>query len=118
MSFFVRGIARGKLREKNPVHRRVRAGVRGDEVVVVYDGDRFETPRGRWRPVSAGGERVQLRQEVRAGRIHQTFRTPDGEKRIVLGVSEDGRRLELEVELVSPRLPAPLRYRLTYRRAE
>lgn len=117
VSFFLRSFARSRLRDKNPIHRRIRTEVRGDRVVVSYDDDRYESRDGRWRTVTATGERVQLLQQVRGRRIYQRFRGDDGTKQMVLTLSEDGRHLWLDVTVTSERLPTPLRYRLRFRRA-
>ena len=46
----------------------------------------------------------------------QTFRSEDGDRQNVFTVSPDGARLTMAVTLTSPRLPAPLAYRLVYMR--
>jgi hypothetical protein len=48
------------------------------------------------------------------GRLRQSFVAEDGRRDNHFTVSEDGRRLTLEVTVTSPRLSAPLRYRLNY----
>jgi len=117
VSFFIRGWARSRLREKNPVHRRVRTRVRGDVVEVTYDDDRYVSRDGRWRTVTATGEQVRLLQVARGNRIYQRFRGEDGEKQMVLTFADGEPWLWLDVTVLSDRLPTPLRYRLTFRRA-
>ena len=46
----------------------------------------------------------------------QTFRSEDGQRQNVFTVSPDGTRLTMAVTMTSPRLPAPLVYRLVYTR--
>jgi hypothetical protein len=118
VNFLIRGWARGRLREKNPIHRRIRTRVDDDVVVVIYDEDRYESRDGRWRTVMATGEEVRLLQVVRENRIYQRFVGGDGEKRMVLTFAEDAPWLWLDVTVLSDRLAEPLRYRLTFREAQ
>jgi len=46
----------------------------------------------------------------------QTFRSEDGQRQNVFTVSPDGATLTMVVTMTSPRLPAPLVYRLVYTR--
>lgn len=114
--FFLRGFARSRLREKNPVHRRIRVRVDGNTIAVAYENDRYETQEGQWTTVTAVGEPTQLLQQIVGRRIYQTFRTDEGTKQMVLTPSDDGRYLWLDVTVTSDRLPDPLRYRLRFRR--
>ena len=118
MNFILRGIARDRLRAKNPVRVRLTTQVAGDRIVVSYDNDRYESQSGQWRSVTATGETVQLLQQIQGNRIYQTFRTADGEKRMVLTFSEDGAWVWLDVTVTSSRIPAPLRYRMRFRRQQ
>lgn len=116
MSFFVRRVARSRLREKNPVRRELEIDVSGDMVTVAYGDQRYRSPEGRWQTVTATGEQVQLLHQLRGNRLYQTFRSDDGEKLTVYTLSDDGRFLWLDVTVRSPQLPSPLTYRLSYRR--
>lgn len=49
-------------------------------------------------------------------RLVQTFRSEDGERQNVFTVSPDGMKLTMVATMTSPRLPAPLVYRLIYTR--
>ncbi|MCZ7599136.1 MAG: hypothetical protein M5U09_17555 [Gammaproteobacteria bacterium] len=116
MSWFRRGFARTRLREKNPIRDTVRIDVGGGDVTIEYGDATYTTPEGQWRTVTATGEQVRLLQQVVGDRIYQTFRTEDGEKLTVYSVSDDGSRLTLDITVSSPQLPQPLRYDLDYRR--
>lgn len=118
MSWFQRGFARTRLREKNPVRDTTRIEVGGGNVTIEYGDATYTTPEGQWRTVTATGEQVRLLQQVVGDRIYQTFRTDDGEKLTVYSVSDDGRQLTLDITVSSPQLPVPLRYELDYRRTD
>jgi hypothetical protein len=51
------------------------------------------------------------------GSLVQNFRSEDGQRQNVFTVSPDGATMTLAVRMTSPRLPAPLLYRLIYNRA-
>lgn len=118
MSWFQRGFARTRLREKNPVRDMTRIEVGDGNVTIEYGDATYTTPEGQWRTVTATGEQVRLLQQVVGDRIYQTFRTDDGEKLTVYSVSDDGRQLTLDITVSSPQLPVPLRYELDYRRTD
>jgi hypothetical protein len=116
VNFLIRGFARDRLRDKNPIHRRVQTRVRDGLVTVIYDDDRYTSAEGQWRSIVATGERVRLLQQVRGNRIYQRFVGEDGEKQMVLTFEENGPRMWLDVTVRSDKLPEPLRYRLPFRR--
>jgi hypothetical protein len=60
---------------------------------------------------------VQLTTEWQGGRLVQTFRPEDGERRNVFAVGPDGDTLTMAVTVTSPRLPRPLTYTLVFDRA-
>jgi hypothetical protein len=60
---------------------------------------------------------VQLTAEWQNGRLVQTFRPEDGERRNVFAVSQDGSTMTLTVTVKSPRLPRDLTYDLVFNRA-
>lgn len=118
VSWVKRGFARARLREKNPVRDSLTIEVSGGQVTIAYGDDRYSTRDGQWQNVTALGEPVRLLQQVVGARIYQTFRTEEGEKVTVYTPSEDGRQMRLDVTITSPQLPEPVRYELTYRRAD
>jgi hypothetical protein len=63
------------------------------------------------------GEVFDVTMRSASGRLTQTFAAEDGSRENVYTVSADGRTLTMNVTLRSPRLSAPLTYKLVYNRA-
>lgn len=122
MNFFIRGIARRRLREPN---------LPSEEVTIAFDDGSIRIDRPGQPQVSApaNGRAITWRHpedgdvfEVQhgidgQGRLYQRF---EGERsvsrnRFVLG--EDGETLTIHTHIEANRLPAPLRFRMSYRRA-
>ena len=120
MNFVVRPVARGRLRKTNVAYERLVIGTTQDRVNVTYD-ERAPviTPVNgaavKWR--REDGEEFDVSTQWEDGRLEQTFRTSGGHRVNVYSVSPDGRTLTMDVTLTSPRLSAPLRYKLVFDRA-
>jgi hypothetical protein len=117
MSFFIRGIGRGRLRETNDVPERVDIQVTGDHVVVRYDGDAYEGDLGVERQIVARGKQTQMTIRRNESRLSLLFRSDDGEKLQLHTFSDDGREMSFDVRVTSDQLPSPLTYRIAYRRS-
>mgnify|MGYP007019851625 FL=1 len=117
--FLLRPIARSRLERVNPVHARfsieeTAAGFRidfgeGGPVLAPADG----SPVPWTRP---DGERLLLSVARDGGDLVQTFVAEDGRRENRFRFQDDG-TLALYVTIESPRLAAPVTYRLIYRRA-
>lgn len=117
MSFIVRGIARGRLEETNRAPDAIELSRQGDVMTVVIDGRRYAAPFDG-APVTVtgvGGDEVALTYRRDGDRLVQTFRGEDGGRENVFRFV-DAETVVLEVRVFSERLPADLRYSLTYRR--
>ena len=117
LNVFVRGAARGRIRSATqppPLLRvtdqgvRVTFGANGRNVTLPTDGT----------PTEVSGERGSGVMTVRRDgeRLVVTARGENGVNTTVYRLSEDGRRLLLDVRLESERLGAPVRYRVTFHR--
>lgn len=80
----------------------------------------FDTAPGQAENVySRSGVRAQLTQSYRTdGGIQQQFVALDGTQFNWLVPEASGRQLFLDVQMQSPRIPTPIRFRLTYQRAQ
>lgn len=117
MSFVTRPIARGRLRRTNPVYSRVEINYTQTEVTVQLDQRRPIVSPANGTPINwtrEDGEKFQLSTEWENGVLEQTFRAEDGSRTNVFTLGPDGRTLTLNVTLRSPRLSAPLTYKLVY----
>jgi hypothetical protein len=62
------------------------------------------------------GSCVQVTTRWQDEELVQTFRSEDGQRENIFSVSADGAELTMRVTMTSPRLPAPVVYRLIYTR--
>ena len=119
MSFFVRGIARGRLREGTPIQRRiVLAFEERDRLSVRFnEGDEYTTRIGRTEVrTNPEGQRMRVTQRFRpSGQLEQVFETDQGTRWYVYTPTGDG-RLHLETTTGSPRMPQPMYFELDYAR--
>lgn len=119
MSFFVRGIARSRLREGTPIQREIQLRFEDDDRLTVRFGenDRYTTTLGRTEVrVSPEGQRMRVTQRFRpGGQLVQAFETDQGSRTYVYTPTGEG-RLHLETTTGSPRLPRPMYFELDYTR--
>jgi hypothetical protein len=116
MNVLTRGIARGRLRKTNPPYPTIDISLGNDNVsVLAGPGPRIVMPRSgstvRWK--RADGETFNVTGKLSGDSLVQTFDANDGRRTNVFSVGSDG-RLTMSVTVTSPRLPAPLRYKLVY----
>lgn len=121
MNLFIREIARGEIRRHIEPERRIRFAMAG--------ADTLSLSLDAWGPVQvrvgappirtrgSNGEEVALTLRYAGGRLVQRSATPRGARTNVFALSSDRERLAMSVRITSDQLPADIRYRLTYRRA-
>lgn len=99
MNIFVRAIAAGRLRGKNQLVRSIQITVSGQNVTVVFDGNRtYRTTLGSWRSHTFDGDSINVQFRYRGGTLVQLFRSDSGTRRNVYRIMPDGRmRLEVTV---------------------
>ncbi len=120
MNFFIRPIARSRLRSANEMHDRLTVTITSSEISTQVDQMApITSPAGgaevTWR--RENGDQFQLHAVLAGQRLVQTFVGRDGSRREnVFTPGEDGRSLNIAVTVSHARLPMPLRYRLVYRR--
>lgn len=120
MSFFVRGIARSRLRDGSQLFEEVSLHLSDDgRLTVRFAHEQTYTTRiGRTeRRRNREGEERRVTQRFRPnGQLEQVFET-DGGTRWYVWTSTGEDRLRLDVTTNSPQLPHPMVYTLEYRRA-
>ena len=117
MNFLVRGIARKRLKESNPIAARVSISQKDGKLTIRFDDRTYTAPinGGSVDVVGITGAEMKLRHRVSNGRIEQIFEGEDGGRTNQLELDGDG-RLTIRVRVFSERLPKDLRYKLTYAR--
>jgi hypothetical protein len=120
MNGLIRGVARRKLRDANPIIEDIGFSLGGDPLVASYVGGRLiETPASGaavdW--VDPFGDTVKVSQRWSNGELVQHMFNDKGSRTNVYRFAEDGQRMTMSVTIESPSLPKPIRYRLEYRKA-
>ena len=118
MNFMSRPIARSRLAKTNTlptnasisVADRVEIDLGAKPVSVLPDGKAVPWTR-------PDGEVFQVSARLEGDDLVETFQGKDGSRRNTFHLQDDGKTLTLDVQVESPRLPQPVRYRLVYKRA-
>jgi hypothetical protein len=121
MNFAIRGLARSRIAQTNPLYPRIllvrdENSVRlrfepRDPAVIPLDGKTVPWSREDGGQYQAGAQWSGTQLLVRLS-------AADGERDNTLTLDPDGRTLRFKVHLQSSRLPAPIDYTLVYRRQE
>lgn len=118
MNFFVRPIARTRLRAGSPVHERITLAFDDDGTLeaTFSAGGHYATPLGRTvRRRRPDGTRLRVTQRLRANALEQTFEGEQGTRWLVYR-SRTPNQLTLEVTTDSDRMPRSMHYVLAYQR--
>jgi len=121
MFFAIRGTARSKLRDSTEVKLSVRFAFGSGNISVFTPGEAAAVSPERGTPAAykaSSGTPMQLTQRLTPdGKIEQIFVSDSGTRSVVFALSADGLTLSAVHTLSSSKLPQPVRYTLTYRRA-
>jgi hypothetical protein len=119
LSFVIRPMARSRLRSANRIAPWVEIRQRGEQIAVQFEGRTPMTAPSSGDPVrwkNEDGVMVTLQYRLEGETLVQVLTTSEGARtNRFSGTPEGG--LRLAVEISSPRLPAPLKYVLSYPRA-
>ncbi|GJG87028.1 hypothetical protein tb265_22090 [Gemmatimonadetes bacterium T265] len=120
MNFFIRPIARSRLRSANEVHEHLTITISPTEVATQVDRHPPIMSPVDGTPVTwtrENGDVFRLHTVLTGERLVQTFVGKDASSRQNVFVpSSDGRTLVIGVTVAHPRLPRPVTYELVYRR--
>jgi hypothetical protein len=119
MNFAIRYVARGRIAKTNPLYQRVQISRAAGTVSVRFDAAKpIDIPTdGRsvaWTRQDGG--KYDITAESSATKLVMHLRADDGERTNTFMLSPEGAQLELEVTLVSSRLPHAIDYKLGFRR--
>ena len=119
MNFITKPIARGRLRDKNPVHPTITIQFPAGLIDVRMAGRSPLRSPDNGSPAPGQGlsnEAIRVTQRIQGATLVTATTSDEGGRRIEFTPAPDGRSLVVRVTVTSPRLPMPLRYQLTYRR--
>lgn len=112
-------IARKRLTEANEIPRTVRISMDGDDLVVVY-GDHepqrapLDGSTRKW--TNPHGETIDLKHELHGSKLVQTTWGSGGRRVMVWSFDAERGILRVQSTMSSPRLPEPVRYRLSFKK--
>lgn len=116
----IRGIARKRMREANTVIPELAFRLGGDPLVASYVGGRVIEAPADGSPVAwtdQYGETIEVSHRLLDAMLLQTMSGKKGNRLNRYRFSSDGAKMTMSVEIQSNRLPAPLRYSVSYRLA-
>lgn len=118
MNFFIRGIARGRLRASTHLHTVLTLHFDGDELTVHFsDGDVFTTRLGRTESQrDHAGEMVRVTQRFQPGGELEQILEADGGTRRYIWTPAGEDRMRIDVITSSPQMPRAMRFTLEYER--
>jgi hypothetical protein len=117
MNFITRPVARSRLKKANSPHRKVEITRTQDEIGVSFDGNkpvRMPADGKTIKWTRDDGEVLDVAGNWTGDQLVQSFTAADGQRINTFTISPDGSTLTLQVELKSPRLPAPIGYVLSF----
>ena len=111
----VRGRARERLREATTPASELTVTEEGNRVTIAARGRRV-TLTTDGSPIAVSDERGSgvMQAHRKNGQLVVTVRAGSGVRTTVYRLFDDGRRLNLDVQMTAERLPEPLRYSATY----
>ncbi len=119
MNFITRPIARGRLKDTNPVYRHILITTTGGDVEIKYDERKPIRVAANGSPIKwtrEDGEVFDVAVTRQDGQLSQRYESKDGNRLNVFHIEDSTRRLHLDVTITSDRLPQPLKYTLVYRK--
>lgn len=120
LNVLIRPIARDRLGPPNAIPHRIHVSANEDFTTITLDQRTIRAQVNGKQPVNATdvyGKPVQFWHKLQQGHLIEHAVGKGGTKKNVFILSEDGKKLIIDVTMDSKQLPAPIKYRLTYRRA-
>jgi hypothetical protein len=119
MNFITRPIARGRLTKTNNPYQTLSLSESDGKVTIVTDQRAPIVSPADGTPVKwtrEDGEVFDVTTKRVGGALEQTFIADDGQRKNVYSLGADGKTLEMQVTVTSPRLAEAVTYTLRYRR--
>ena len=119
MSFITRPIARKKLKKSNLAPKKLTFDFPGNKVSITHDSRKAvvspaDGSKTKW--TREDGETFTISQKVEEKKITQKFFADEGNKTLIYTFNDDFSAVSVSVRLDSPKLPAPLKYKMNYKK--
>lgn len=119
MNFITRPIARSRLKDSNLAFRKITIKHQGSNIYVQHDNRKAIVSPANGSKIKwtrEDGEVFTVTQKVSANKITQVFYAEDGKKLLVYKFNDDFSKMWVSIRVDSPKLPAPMRYTMVYKR--
>jgi hypothetical protein len=121
MNFFIRGIARRRLRKPNLPSKEVIISLENGQIRIDRPGQPEVSAPADGKPITwrhpDDGDVFEVRHGIDdQGVLYQRFKGERSVSRNDFVLGDEGRRLNIVTEITADRLPAPLRFEMSYRR--
>ena len=117
-NFLVRGLARSRLKETNPVYGLIALDYRSPPVLRMSSGkatlELSGTHLEAFPFLTPNGESVTVDQTIEESRIHRVFHTKTGQRAVTYELDESQTHLKLSVSVSSQYMKEDLTYELLY----
>lgn len=115
-----RSVARKRLKSTNGVNNTVRIIPSGDELITDFDGRTYRAPTTgeAEQAKDPDGKLVAVSYRAVGDTLKSRYVAEDGEKRIDFKRTPDGHGMIMHVTVISEKLPAPIKYSLSYKKKE
>ncbi len=119
MNFFIRGIAREKIRKAAVVSHKV--SITSSEKGITIHADSRTLPTApadgtRAKYQSRSGDILDVRMRLEGKTLEQTFESRTGTRTNLCELSQDGNELDMRVVIRSDHLEKPITYKLVYQK--
>lgn len=121
MNFFIRGIARRRLRAPNLPSKEVGVFLESAQIRIERPGQPEVSAPANGKPITwrhpTDGDVFKVSHGLdQGGALYQRFEGESSVSRNRFVLSEDGKRLVIQTVITADRLPAALRFEMTYQR--
>jgi hypothetical protein len=116
MNVFTRGVARGRLRERNVPPASIRMARKGDLFTIHFAGGEPVLLPISGTPVQVGDRTIRIQPEPDGDGLRHVGGTAEGSRENIFRL-EGAERMTMAVTITSSRLPAPVTYTLAFTRA-
>jgi hypothetical protein len=116
MSVLTRGMARGRLRERNAPPASIRMSRQGDVFTIHFAGGEPVSLPISGAPVQVGDRTIRIEPEADGDGLRHTGGTAEGARENIFRL-DGADRMTMAVTVKSARLPAPVTYTLAFKRA-
>lgn len=116
MSVLTRGMARGRLRERNAPPASIRMSRQGDVFTIHFAGGEPVSLPISGAPVKVGDRTIRIEPEPDGEGLRHTGGTAEGARENIFRL-DGADRMTMAVTVKSARLPAPVTYTLAFKRA-